>query len=343
VKLAPVSAAFAASEHAHVVLHTGQHYDDLMSDVFFAGLHIPLPDHQLDIGSGTHGAQTGAMLAGIESVLAADPPDVVLVYGDTNSTLAGAVAAAKLGIPIAHLEAGLRSFNRSMPEEINRVLTDHASDLLLAPTEVARGHLEREGLGSKTIVIGDVMIDVLRRVAGAVEDQPRPAGVPDDDYALATVHRAENTDDPERLRRIVAALASLPLPVVLPVHPRLASVADAAGIELDSGSLVPIDPLGYADMVQCVAESRAVVTDSGGLQKEAHALAKVTTTLRRETEWVETVDDGWNVLHPDVENGLAAVVLRPAPTSAPRDHFGDGHAAERVVEELEALVSRPGT
>ncbi|MFN8156025.1 MAG: UDP-N-acetylglucosamine 2-epimerase (non-hydrolyzing) [Candidatus Nanopelagicales bacterium] len=337
VKLAPVAAAFAAAgDVEHVIVHTGQHYDERMSDVFFADLRIPDPDVHLGVGSGSHGVQTGVMLAALDGVIDEHRPDWVLVYGDTNSTLAGAVAAVKLHVPIAHLEAGLRSFNRRMPEEHNRVLTDHAADLLLPPTEVALQHLVNEGLGDRSVVVGDVMTDVCFRVRDAVRDAAPelPDGVTvDGGYLLSTIHRAENTDDPERLRSLVSALQALPLPVVLLAHPRLVARCAEFGITLEQGAVRAATPLPYPQMVAAVLHSRGVVTDSGGLQKEAFLLGVPCTTLRTETEWVETLVDGWNVLDPDFER-VAEVAVRPVPTAVQAAPYGDGHAAERVTEVL---------
>jgi UDP-N-acetylglucosamine 2-epimerase (non-hydrolysing) len=337
VKLAPIAAAFSrAADIEHVIVHTGQHYDAAMSDVFFAGLRIPDPDVHLGVGSGSHGVQTGAMLAALYGVISEHAPDWVLVYGDTNSTLAGAVAAVKLHVPIAHLEAGLRSFNRRMPEEHNRVLTDHAADLLLAPTEVALGHLTDEGLADRTVVVGDVMTDVCLQVRDAVRDEEPdlPAGVSAaDGYLVSTIHRAENTDDPARLRAIVEALQSLPLPVVLLAHPRLVARASEFGVTLEAGAVRAAAPLPYQEMVAAVLHSRGVVTDSGGLQKEAFLLGAPCTTLRTETEWVETLTDGWNVLDPDLTQ-VRELAARPAPEGSRPMPYGDGHAADRVVEVL---------
>ena len=338
VKLAPIAAESSAMRIDHVIVHTGQHYDAAMSDVFFADLKIPTPNVSLGVGSGSHAEQTGAMLQALEPVLIAERPDWVLVYGDTNSTLAGAVCAVKLHLPVAHLEAGLRSFNRLMPEEHNRVLTDHASDLLLAPTEVAMSHLADEGLGSRAMLVGDVMVDVCLQVARAVQGRPVQTLVPDlqaGHYLAATLHRAENTDNPERLRNLVEALKALPLPVVLPVHPRLRDRATAAGVSFGGGSLVPIDPLPYPDMVLLVSQARSVLTDSGGLQKEAFTLGVPCTTLRTETEWVESLVDGWNVLAADAV-GLDRIVLRDRPSQERMPFYGDGHTAAKV---LAALVS----
>jgi len=336
VKLSPIAHALAAAGHEHVIVHTGQHYDVKMSDVFFEDLAIPAPDVHLGVGSGSHGVQTGAMLSVMDAVLDEHRPDWVLVYGDTNSTIAGALSAVKLHLPLAHLEAGLRSFNRRMPEEHNRVLTDHAADLCLAPTQTAMDHLIREGLGERAVLVGDVMTDVCLRVAAQVKDSapPLPEGVDASrDYLVSTIHRAENTDDPERLRAIIDALAALPVPVVLLAHPRLVARAAAARIDLRAGALRTTEPLGYPQMVAAVLHSRGVVTDSGGLQKEAFLLGAPCTTLRTETEWTETVDLGWNVLRPLVDD-LADVVMRPRPAPTTVMPYGDGRAAEATVATL---------
>ncbi len=335
VKLAPMQRAFDSSGATHLTIHTGQHYDHAMSDGFFETLGIRPPAWNLGVGSGSHGAQTGAMISKLEEVLAPEEPCCVVVYGDTNSTLAAAVAAVKIHIPVAHLEAGLRSFNRRMPEEHNRVLTDHASDLLLAPTEIAAGHLAAEGLADRTVVVGDVMVDVLLETAeSAAETELEFPGIERGEaFVLATIHRAENTDDPDRLKLIMAALSRLPLPVVLPVHPRVRGLAADRGLALDAGALVPVDPLDYGRMIAAVQRSVAVATDSGGLQKEAFVLGTPTTTVRTETEWVETLADGWNVLSPDVDD-LAANVMRPRPTAPRAAPFGTGHAAATAVAAL---------
>jgi UDP-N-acetylglucosamine 2-epimerase (non-hydrolysing) len=352
VKLAPVAEAVVAAGHEHVIVHTGQHYDPSLSDVFFTGLGIPHPDVRLEVGSGGHGAQTGAMLERIDAVLEQYRPDWVLVYGDTNSTLAGALSAVKLGIPAAHLEAGLRSFNRRMPEEHNRVLTDHACDLLLAPTQEAVRHLADEGLTGRTVLVGDVMVDACFRARDLVE-QARTAvlaapaeginlGLP---YVVATIHRPQNTDDPARLAAIVDALAALPVQVALLAHPRLTARAEASGIDLRRGAIRVSTPLPYAQTVGAMLGSVGVVTDSGGLQKEAYLLERVCTTLRTETEWPETLEDGWNVLVPFTEPGsaatLAALAARPAPDSPPGRPYGDGKAAARAVEALEQAKTAP--
>lgn len=335
VKLAPVSRALHGRAE-HVVVHTGQHYDALMSDVFFRDLGIPQPDVNLAVGSGPHGAQTGAMLAAIEPVFAEHQPDWVLVYGDTNSTLAAAIAAVKMHLPLAHLEAGLRSFNRAMPEEHNRVLTDHAADLCLAPTAVAMGHLAVEGLAERSVLVGDVMTDVLFTVRDAVLANPPTLDWTDRESIVATIHRAENTDDPARLRAIIDGLAAVDRPVRLLAHPRLRDAASTAGINLEQGSITLHDPLPYPELIAAVLNSSGVITDSGGLQKEAYLLRRLCTTVRPETEWVETVESGWNVIVGDSLQSLTSAVSRALPAEPIDAPYGDGTAAQRVADELTA-------
>lgn len=342
VKLAPIAEAFAtAGDVDHLIVHTGQHYDAAMSDVFFEDLGIPAPDVHLGVGSGSHGVQTGAMLSALDAVLDEHRPDWTLVYGDTNSTIAAALAAVKLHLPVAHLEAGLRSYNRRMPEEHNRVLTDHAADVLLAPTEVAMEHLANEGLADRAVLTGDVMADVCLRVRDAVRGRRAalPEGInPDAPYLIATIHRADNTDDEARLGEIIAALRDLNAPVVLLAHPRLVARASTFGIDLTGGTLHTTTPLAYPQMVRAVMGSAGVVTDSGGLQKEAFLLGAPCTTLRTETEWVETLENGWNVLDPKLTH-LQEVAARPRPTTAQSQPFGDGHAASRVVSALRSRMA----
>ncbi|WP_395104639.1 non-hydrolyzing UDP-N-acetylglucosamine 2-epimerase [Actinomadura sp. SCN-SB] len=344
VKLAPIASALAAEGHRHVIVHTGQHYDADLSDVFFTGLGIPDPDVHLGVGSGSHGVQTGAVMAALDPVLEAERPDWVLVYGDTNSTLAGAVSAVKQHLPVAHLEAGLRSFNRRMPEEHNRVLTDHAADLLLAPTKEAIRHLAAEGLGGRAVLTGDVMVDVCLRVRDAVlgggaAEPALPEGIdPAQPYLVATLHRAENTDEPERLALLGEALANLPTQVALLAHPRLLARADQHGIKLGRGAVCVGRPLPYAGLVAAVLGSRGVVTDSGGLQKEAFLLGRPCTTLRTETEWPETLEGGWNELVPNPaalgQARWTAIATRSAPDTPRGTPYGDGRAAEAAVRAL---------
>lgn len=339
VKLAPIDKALKAAGVDHVIVHTGQHYDPMLSDVFFEDLGISTPQEHLGVGSGSHGKQTGAMMGALDDVYEKYQPDWVLVYGDTNSTLAAAICAAKMHIPLAHLEAGLRSFNRRMPEEHNRVLTDHAADLLLTPTEVGAAHLANEGISDGVIITGDVMTDVLFETRDKVADQRSPfqdsLGLRPGSYSVATIHRAENTDDPQRLAQIVDSLAAVDHPVVLLAHPRLLAKAGEHGIDLSQGNLVVHASVPYPELVSAVMNSRGVITDSGGLQKEAFLLRAPCTTVRPETEWVETVDLGWNVL---VEPGeeLTVAASRPRPNDTDAAPYGDGQAAEAVVEALVA-------
>lgn len=336
VKLAPVGAAARQAGHEHLVLHTGQHYDANMSDAFFDDLEIPEPDINLEIGSGRHGAQTAAMLEGIETYLIEREPDCVVVYGDTNSTIAAAIAAVKLHIPIAHVEAGLRSKNRKMPEEHNRVVTDHCSDLLLAPTQTAMQHLSAEGLSERSRLVGDVMFDVFTLVRESIspnDDYAATSG----EYALATIHRQENTDDRQRLSEILEALAVMPIPVILPAHPRLVAKTNEYGVNLETGAIKLVTPLGYPDLVSCLVNARSVITDSGGLQKEAFFAGVPCTTVRTETEWVETLEDNWNVLVSNLGN-LSDLALRSKPEVAQRPLYGLGDAGVKSIQAIESLL-----
>jgi UDP-N-acetylglucosamine 2-epimerase len=325
--------------HHEILLHTGQHYDDAMSDRFFNELDLPKPEIELGVGSASHGQQTGRMLIGIETAIAEHRPDAVLVYGDTNSTIAGALAAAKMHVPVAHVEAGLRSFNRAMPEEINRIVTDSLSSLLLCPSETGAANLRREGITSGVHVVGDVMADVLAKFGGTANAAAVLAGfgVRDGQYFVATVHRAENTDDVSRLRSIIEALSDLPLPVVFPAHPRV--TAAMASSHLRPGTNVTVaEPLGYASMIALARHSRAVLTDSGGLQKEAYWLGVPCVTLRDETEWLETVASGWNTLTGADRSRIRAAVDRlEIPGSRPH-LYGDGAAASKIIEAMSRLA-----
>lgn len=340
VKLAPVHRALVTGGHEHVIIHTGQHYDRDMSEVFFEDLEIPYPDENLAVGSASHGRQTGQMIELLEQSFLRHKPDWVLVYGDTNSTLAAAVAAVKIHQRLAHLEAGLRSFNRLMPEEHNRVLTDHAADLLLAPTETALSHLRTEGLGGRTVVVGDVMTDVCLRTRDQVTRVPplMPAGWGSrDDYVVSTIHRQENTDDPARLSLIMDHLCSSRHEVKLLAHPRLRAKSSEFGIVLERENVRVFDPLSYPQLVHAVVGSVGVVTDSGGLQKEAFLLRAPCITLRTETEWVETVECGWNTI--DAGCALPIDDVLSKPRSAATNPYGDGNAAESVVRALRDRLS----
>lgn len=333
IKAAPVSRALARAGLSEVIVHTGQHFDALMSDVFFDELDIPKPAYNLEVNSLGHGAMTGRMLEKLEEAMLAEKPDMVLVYGDTNSTLAGALAGAKLNIPVAHVEAGLRSFNRRMPEEVNRVVADHVSTLLFCPTRSAVDNLRAEGVQEGVHAVGDVMFDMtlaaIERSAGRSrileKHGLRPGG-----YAVATVHRAENTDDPERFARIVAWLeeAARATPVVMPVHPRTRKLFASRGI--DPAGLTLIEPVGYLDMTRLVHHAAAVFTDSGGLQKEAYFHRVPCVTLRDETEWVETIEAGWNRLWTEPE------------VSPKRDIFdyGTGDAAISIARHIADHLAR---
>lgn len=345
IKAGPVSRSFHAQHIDEKIIHTGQHYDLNMSDVFFRTLGLREPDYHLGVGSGGHGVQTGRMLEEIESILIDVAPDVVLVYGDTNSTLAGALAAAKLNIPVAHVEAGLRSFNRRMPEEVNRVLTDHMSTLLFCPTVTAVDHLRGEGVTQGVHMVGDVMKDALdywkAHEDGSASVLQR-MGLGEKAYYLATVHRAENVDSPDRLRAILSAFGSVDLPVVLPIHPR---TRDALGCrnQVLPGNVVAIDPVGYLEMLELESNARAVLTDSGGVQKEAFMLGVPCVTLRDETEWVETVTVGWNTLTgADPELILKAVTDLRTDRYRP-ELYGDGHASARIAQVIASFVTDRGT
>jgi len=337
IKAWALGAAIRAAGRREVLVHTGQHYDEALSGRFFSELGLPEPDYNLGVGSGPHGQQTGRMLEAIEPVLEAEKPDWVVVYGDTNSTLAGALAAAKLHLPVAHIEAGLRSFNRRMPEEINRILTDHVSRKLFCPSATAAGHLAAEGIHEGVEVVGDVMQDSLlhfRALARTRSEILTRLGLTPGQYFVATLHRAELTDDPGRLRALLAALDTLEVPVVMPLHPRTAARLAAEGAPaVFSGALRIIPPVGYLDMLRLLESCRRILTDSGGLQKEAYWLHKPCVTLRAETEWVETVASGWNILAGTEPGEMLAALAKPVPTLHP-DLYGDGRAAEKITRSL---------
>ena len=331
--------------HEELIVHTGQHYDDDLSQVFFDELDVPAPDRELGAGTGSNTEQTARILAALEPVLAEVAPDLVLVYGDTNSTLAGALAGAQAGFPVAHVEAGMRSFDRTMPEELNRVLTDHASDLLLCSTETAMTNLEREAARGEAHLVGDVMADVsvaFRDIAEERSTALEEHGLEPGAYLVVTAHRAGNVDDPDRLLLLVELLEALPLPTVFPLHPRTEARLEGAGLleRLRGAASVELTPpLGYLDFLKLARHARAVLTDSGGVQKEAYLLGVPCVTLRDTTEWVETVDAGWNVLVDlDRDRALGALERRP-PDERP-ELYGGGHAAERVVEVVSAYTAR---
>jgi UDP-N-acetylglucosamine 2-epimerase (non-hydrolysing)/UDP-GlcNAc3NAcA epimerase len=338
IKAAAVSPLLRES-HDELLVHTGQHYDDELSAVFFSELGIPAPDRELGIARGSNTSQTSRMLGALESVLAEAAPDAVLVYGDTNSTLAGALAGAQAGIPVAHVEAGMRSFDRAMPEELNRVLADHASTLLLCSSQVAVENLRREAAAGEVELVGDVMVDVALTIqprARARVDLVRSRGVSPGAYILATAHRAGNVDHPARLELLVELLLALPLKVLFAVHPRThGRLVDAGLLErLERAEHVTLTrPMGYLELTALMTNARAVMTDSGGLQKEAYLAGVPCITLRSVTEWVETVEHGWNVL-VDLDRNAAIAALERRPPAERPQLYGDGHAGERVVAAL---------
>jgi len=345
IKAAVVSKALSLSPNVEqIIVHTGQHYDKNMSEVFFQELNIARPAYNLGIGSGLHGLQSGRMLEAIEGVLLEEVPDWVVVYGDTNSTLAGVLAAVKLHIPVAHIEAGLRSFDRRMPEEINRVVADHTSDLLFAPTQTALDNLRREGLPDSSIhVVGDVMYDAAIHYgskAMAYSQVLRNLGLKSKGYILATLHRAENTDNLECLRSILDGLAEIAreVPVVLPIHPRTCRILNDQSIFREKSHCIQvINPVGYLDMIMLEKNARLIATDSGGVQKEAFFHGVPCVTFRESTEWVELIELGWNRLAPPVSAAAVISGLHDGLESAPRSWqtpYGNGHAAERIVEVL---------
>jgi len=341
IKAAPVSRVLRAA-HTEVLVHTGQHYDREMSCIFFDEMQVPVPDINLEVGSGSHGQQTGKMLMKLEAVMAQERPDCVLVYGDTNSTLAGALAACKMQIGLAHVEAGLRSLNRQMPEEHNRVLADHCADFLFCPTQTAVNNLSREGLTMNVHLVGDTMLDAVLQFTGIAEERSTildRLNLTSKKFLLATVHRAYNTDIPENLRSLLKAFAEVGGTVIFPVHPRtrqkIAELGGTFAARDEKGDVRMIDPVGYLDMLKLERHARLILTDSGGLQKEAFFFGVPCVTLRPETEWTETVDAGWNVIagvQPD--QILRAVNEYDWPLEPPAKIFGDGHAAEKIVARL---------
>ena len=341
VKAAAVSRKLRESGE-ELIIHTGQHYDDELSKIFFEELRVPRPHRELDAGGGTNTAQTARILADLEPVLAELEPTLALVYGDTNSTLAGALAAAQAGIPVGHVEAGMRSFDRAMPEELNRVLTDHASNLLLCSTETAVANLEREGVTGEVRLVGDVMADVslaFREIAEERSTVLEELSLEPGSYLVVTAHRAGNVDRPDRLEALVRLLEALPRPTVFPVHPRTRLRLEEAGLVERLSGLILAPALGYLDFLKLARHSRAVLTDSGGVQKEAYLLAVPCVTLRDTTEWVETVETGWNTL-VDLDAGAALAALsRPRPDQRP-ELYGGGHAADRVAEMVSAYTER---
>ena len=339
IKAAPLSAELR-KHHEEILVHTGQHYDANMSDVFFDELGIPKPDYNLGIGGGTHGEQTGRMLEAVEKVMLEVKPDAVVIYGDTNSTVAGALAAVKLHIPVAHVEAGLRSFNRDMPEEINRIVADHISTWCFCPSDVSVQQLAKEGVVDNVYNVGDIMADSVRMFAPKAREQSRileKLGIGAKRFVLATCHRPVNTDSEENLKTILGAFAAMPLPVVLPLHPRTRAATQRYGLmEWLAGvqNIRLIEPLGYLDMLQLQQNATLVVTDSGGIQKEAYYCCVPCLTLREETEWIETVGLGWNRLCQIEKSAIVTCAVEIISDTVIRTHpdvYGDGHASRRIA------------
>ncbi len=337
VKLSPVARAFEV-RFAHVIVHTGQHYDDAMSKVFFEGLSLPRPDYQLGVGSGTHAVQTASMMTGLERILLKEKPDIVVVYGDTNSTLAGALVAAKLNIPVAHIEAGLRSFNRDMPEEINRIIADRVSHFLFCPTETAMDNLSREGMKDAAHLVGDVMLDALLLHQPLIERHSsvlNRVGVQRGGFYVATVHRVSNTDDVQSLTAILEALDALDASVIFPLHPRTRNIM--AVHKMDPGrwkNIRFVEPVGYLDMLVLQSGAKKVLTDSGGIQKESYCLGTPCITLRTETEWVETLQNGWNKLVGVDKKAIVDAAMMPPPNVLRKKEYGDGHASDMIADIL---------
>lgn len=322
-----------------VIVHTGQHYDDNMSAIFFRQLQLPQPDYDLGVGSDTHGKQTARMMESIENILFIERPDIVLVYGDTNSTLAGSLAASKLHIPVAHVESGLRSFNRQMPEEINRVLTDHLSSFLFCPTQAAVANLKREGIENNVHLVGDVMFDSVlfyKEIALQQSSIIESLQLSPQSYYLATIHRAENTNHPEQLKKLLETLRNLDHRVILPLHPRTKKLI--LDWKLNDSLAVPniniIEPLPYLDMLALESQAKLILTDSGGVQKEAYMLQVPCITLRNETEWIETVQEGWNhITGIESERVMEIISNLKIPAESPQV-FGDGRAAEKISHTI---------
>lgn len=340
IKCAPVSRELRKFIK-EILIHTGQHYDANMSEVFFQELSLPEPDYNLCVGSGSHGVQCGEMLKRLEEVLLSEEPDYVIVYGDTNSTLAGTLASAKLHLPVAHIEAGLRSFNRRMPEEINRVVSDQLSSLLFCPTETAVKNLAREGITAGVRLVGDVMYDALLFNVQIAEKKSvilEKHQLTPKEYLLATVHRAENTDDPSRLQGIVKGFEKISsaYPIIWPIHPRTRQVLSSRNfLDVHNEALRIIDPISYLDMLLLEKGAKVILTDSGGVQKEAYWFGVPCVTLREETEWLETVQTGWNSLTGSDSDRMFAAVMRQTPAQPLiQNLYGDGHSARKIVQLL---------
>lgn len=336
IKAAPVSRELR-SLHKEIYIHTGQHYDKNMSDIFFDELNIPKPDYHLNVGSSSHGKQTAAMLDGIEQIIIDEKPDYLMVYGDTNSTLAGAIAAAKLHIPVVHVEAGLRSFNKRMPEEVNRIMTDHISEYLFCPTDTAVRNLHNENIHEKVINVGDVMFDAVsynRELSDEKSDILNKLGLEKGSYYLITIHRAENTDNEANIKNILSAFSQIEGKKVWPIHPRTKHILSNMGIDLATiPGLQVIDPVGYLDILALEGNAQKILTDSGGMQKEAYFLQIPCVTLREQTEWVETLEDNANILvGTDVHKIVDAIQKNVTPSY--KDYFGNGFASKKILEHF---------
>jgi UDP-N-acetylglucosamine 2-epimerase (non-hydrolysing) len=340
IKSAPLSRQIR-KKHEEILVHTGQHYDPCLSEIFFRELDIPEPEINLGIGSGSQGEQTGRMIIAVESALQKISPDLVIVYGDTNSTLAGAIAASKLPIPIAHVEAGLRSFDQRMPEEINRIVTDRVSTLLFCPTRTSTENLAREGIRDGVHLVGDVMADALKYNAALAEKNSgilETLGISPHEYLVATIHRQSNTDIRENLVKILEAFGRLGETLIFPAHPRTVKYLKLYGLDRhlpENIRLIP--PVGYLDMIKLMAHARKILTDSGGIQKEAYLLKVPCITLRENTEWVETVEDGWNVLAGTDVDRIVGMVKTFTPVHPQRELFGGGNASSKISEILDRM------
>jgi UDP-N-acetylglucosamine 2-epimerase len=342
VKLAPLHKAITV-RHQHVIVHTGQHYDYKMSQSFFEELHIPDPDYNLGVGSGLQGAQTGKMMEQLEEVFVKDRPEVVIVYGDTNSTLAAAIVAAKMGLPLVHVEAGLRSYRRGMPEEINRVVTDHLADLLLCPSPLSAGNLEKEGITRGVVVVGDVMTECLLSIESSLDSAtPERLGVGKGEYILATIHRQENADSRENMEAIIDAMCDYSGDVVLPMHPRTSKNITAWGLMEKlkaAGNVKVLEPLDFLSFTAMERYAKKIMTDSGGVQKEAYFWGVPCVTVRDETEWIETLKDGWNILTGANRERILKALDMPRPIEERTVVYGDAQVSSRIVTEIERMMA----
>lgn len=335
IKAATVSRRFKDFTNCNeLIIHTGQHYDKNINDIFFNELNIPAPKYNLNVGSASHGYQTAQMIEKIETILVDESPDCVLVYGDTNTTIAAALAAVKIHIPVAHIEAGLRSYNRLMPEEINRIVTDSISDILFAPTLNAMNILKNEGKSANSYFSGDVMYDSVKYYYNKLMDNPKPEILKNlDEFYLCTIHRAENTDDIIKLNQIFSAFKEINTKIILPLHPRTKNKIKEYQLTLPDNIIVT-EPLGYEDLLTLLIHSKKMITDSGGVQKEAYFLSKPCVTLRNETEWIETLDNNWNILCGTDTDKIVSAVLSEPGIQNNLDKFGDGDAASVIIKSL---------